>query len=114
MSTSTGREKVLAIFQYWGEFQCVMAKNSNIPGIQEMQAKKMLASVRFMFHLKENLSQARKTFRLLKFLDDFKAVQRVIKTKKPLLFKLLGIVAHYCSFMYYVSVNILFSITLLI
>lgn len=39
-----------------------------------MQAKKMLASVRFMFHLKDNLSQARKTFRLLKFLDDFKAV----------------------------------------
>lgn len=67
-----------------------------------------------MFVLKENLSQARKTFRLLKFLDDFKAVQRVIKTKKPFLFKLLGVCAHYCSFIYYISDNILFSMTLFV
>ncbi|KAL4473884.1 hypothetical protein ABPG74_022748 [Tetrahymena malaccensis] len=114
VNTSTGREKVLAVFQYWGEFQCDLAKHSNIAQIQELYSKRMLASIRFMFVMKENLSQARKTFRLLKFLDDFKAVQRVIQTKKPFLFKFLGVLCNYFSFMYYISDNILFIMTLLI
>ena len=36
----------------------------------------MLQNIKFMYELKENLSNARKTFRLFKFLDDFKNVQK--------------------------------------
>ena len=75
----------------------------------------MISNIRFLHALKDNLSNARKTFRLLKFLDDFKGVERLAKKKKkPSFFKWLGFLGHYASFMYYISDNILFFITLLV
>jgi hypothetical protein len=37
-----------------------------------------------------------------------------LKTKKPFLFKLLALIGHYSSFMYYVSDNVLLCVGLLV
>lgn len=64
--------------------------------------------------MSESISQSRKIFRLLYFLDEVKGIQRLLRQRKPILFKLLSLTGHYASFMYYVSDNLMWIIGVLV
>lgn len=66
------------------------------------------------YHLKENISSARKVFRLFRSFDEIKGMVKIIKTEKPLLFKLLSVFTYLCSCMYYFTDNMLWFIGILI
>lgn len=66
------------------------------------------------YNLKENISQARKVFRLLRFLDEIKGMRKILKTNKPLMFKVLSVITYFLSTMYYVSDNTLWFINVLV
>lgn len=66
------------------------------------------------FHLKENISSARKVFRLLRFFDEIKGMAKIIRSQKPLPFKILSIFTYFCSCMYYFCDNTLWFIGILV
>lgn len=66
------------------------------------------------YHLKENISSARKVFRLFRFFDEIKGLIKIVKTDKPMLFKLLSVFTYMCSCMYYVCDNVLWFVGILI
>lgn len=66
------------------------------------------------YHLKENISSARKVFRLFRFFDEIKGLSKIVKTDKPLAFKLLSVFTYGCSIMYYISDNVLWLINILV
>lgn len=58
--------------------------------------------------MKSSLSQARKTFRLLRFFDEIKNMQRALKTcKKSCFSKLIEFGINFFTCMYFISDNIL-------
>lgn len=65
------------------------------------------------YHLKENISSARKVFRLFRFFDEIKGMAKIIKADKPRLFKILSVFTYICSCMYYFSDNTLWFIGIL-
>ena len=66
------------------------------------------------YHLKENISSARKVFRLFRFFDEIKGLTKILKTDKPLGFKLLSVFTYCCSITYYISDNMLWLINILV
>ena len=66
------------------------------------------------YNLKENISSARKVFRLLRFFDEIKGLAKIVKTDKPGAFKLLSYFTYSCSIMYYISDNILWLLGILV
>lgn len=66
------------------------------------------------YHLKENISSARKVFRLFRFFDEIKGLTKILKTDKPLGFKLLSVFTYCCSIMYYISDNMLWFLNILV
>lgn len=66
------------------------------------------------YHLKENISSARKVFRLFRFFDEIKGLTKILKTDKPLAFKLLSVFTYCCSITYYISDNVLWLLTILV
>ena len=59
------------------------------------------------YNLKESISSARKVFRLFRFFDEIKGLTKILKTDKPMGFKLLSVFTYLCSITYYISDNIL-------
>jgi hypothetical protein len=57
------------------------------------------------YNLKESISSARKVFRLFRFFDEIKGLTKIIKTDKPLGFKILSVLTYCCSITYYISDN---------
>jgi len=66
------------------------------------------------YNLKENISSARKVFRLFRFFDEVKGLTKILKTDKPLGFKLLSIFTYACSITYYISDNVLWFLNILV
>jgi hypothetical protein len=66
------------------------------------------------YNLKENISQARKVFRLLRFLDEVRGMRKILKTSKPMLFKLLSVITYFFSIGYYIADNCLWMINILV
>ena len=66
------------------------------------------------YHLKENISSARKVFRLFRFFDEIKGLTKILKTDKPVGFKLLSVFTYCCSITYYISDNMLWLINILV
>lgn len=66
------------------------------------------------YHLKENISSARKVFRLFRFFDEIKGMTKMLRTDKPLLFKILSVFTYLCSCMYYFCDNSLWLVGILI
>lgn len=57
------------------------------------------------------MSQGRKIFRFLKFLDELKTIQNFLKTtNKPLILKVLITLRHVSSFFYYILDNTLWGV----
>jgi hypothetical protein len=66
------------------------------------------------YNLKENLSSARKVFRLFRFLDEIKGLAKILKTNKPFGFKIISIITYCCSITYYISDNMLWFLNILV
>lgn len=66
------------------------------------------------YHLKENISSARKVFRLFRFFDEIKGMTKILKAEKPIMFKVLSVFTYFCSCMYYFCDNMLWFIGILI
>lgn len=66
------------------------------------------------YHLKENISSARKVFRLFRFFDEIKGLTKILKTDKPKEFKLLSVFTYCCSITYYISDNVLWALNILV
>lgn len=66
------------------------------------------------YHLKENISSARKVFRLFRFFDEIKGLTKILRTDKPMGFKLLSVFTYCCSITYYISDNMLWLINILV
>jgi hypothetical protein len=59
------------------------------------------------------MSQGRKIFKFLKFLDEVKNIEHFLRTtKKPLLLKILITLSHVSSFFYYILDNTLWAIAM--
>ncbi|CAD8109500.1 unnamed protein product [Paramecium sonneborni] len=113
LSTSKGRDKFMALLQYTFDFYHSCTKHSNLLYVQQLVSQNDLKCFVVAEKFKDSISQSRKIFRLLFFLDEIKGIQRLLKQNKPLLFKILAISGHYSSFMYYVSDNFLWIIAIL-
>ncbi|KAM3143342.1 hypothetical protein pb186bvf_004403 [Paramecium bursaria] len=114
LGTSKGKDKFMALLQYSFDLYHSCSKHTNITHIKKLIAYNELRSIIVAEQFKDSISQARKIFRLLYFLDEIKGIQRVIRQNKHPLFKLLAISGHYASFMYYVSDNLMWIISVLV
>jgi hypothetical protein len=66
------------------------------------------------YGLKESISQARKVFRLFRFFDEIKGLVKILKTDKPIAFKILSVFTYFCSIMYYIADNTLWAINIVV
>ena len=66
------------------------------------------------YNLKESISSARKVFRLFRFFDEIKGLTKILKTDKPIGFKILSVFTYACSITYYIADNILWLLGILI
>jgi hypothetical protein len=66
------------------------------------------------YNLKENISSARKVFRLFRFFDEIKGLTKILGTDKPFAFKLLSVFTYACSITYYLSDNVLWFLNILV
>ena len=66
------------------------------------------------YNLKENISSARKVFRLFRFFDEIKGLAKMLKSKKPLPYKILSTFTYLCSSFYYITDNTLWVIGVLV
>lgn len=66
------------------------------------------------YNLKESISSARKVFRLFRFFDEIKGLTKILKTDKPLGFKILSVFTYCCSITYYISDNTLWLLGILV
>ena len=66
------------------------------------------------YGLKESISQARKVFRLFRFFDEIKGLVKILKTDKPIAFKILSVFTYCCSIMYYITDNTLWTINIVV
>jgi len=66
-----------------------------------------LFSVEVAERIVENISQARKIFKFLKFLDSLQKISNTFQdAKKALLIRILTLLSNVCAFFYYISDNI--------
>ena len=108
MSSSRGRDKICGIFQYFFKMVALSAMDSNIVSVRaDFDAHKL------PFHfvaLKvwKNLSQARKMFRFLKFVDVIEELVQLVASKAEhrVLLKTLKIFAKVFSFFYFILDNV--------
>ena len=66
------------------------------------------------YHLKENISSARKVFRLFRFFDEIKGLAKIVRSNKPIAYKILSVFTYLCSCFYYLTDNALWTIGILI
>ena len=69
MSSSKGRDKICGIVQYLAKIIALSAKKSNIQEIQDSFMNQEMKGHLVAFRIYKSLSQARKIFRFLKFID---------------------------------------------
>jgi len=111
MSSSKGRDKICSFIQYCAHFYFTCVENSNIPEVQLQYKNGEFKSARLCLKIKESMSQGRKIFRFLKFLDELKTIQNFLKTtNKPLILKVLITLRHVSSFFYYILDNTLWGV----
>eukprot|EP00742_Colponemidia_sp_Colp-10_P010335 GILJ01011344.1.p1 GENE.GILJ01011344.1~~GILJ01011344.1.p1 ORF type:complete len:328 (+),score=31.64 GILJ01011344.1:30-986(+) len=95
MKTSSGRDKLCAVFQYWAGVYSACTPDAQSAAIADQ--------------VEDALSSGRKIFRLLKFLDDVEKIRTVVTQEKaqPLGMRIISILCHVCSFNYYLLDNLI-------
>jgi hypothetical protein len=114
LSSTKGRDKFLAFFQYFFDFYKSCAEYSSIEKVRFLYRKRKLRTVLLADNLTENVSKARKVFRLLKFLDEVKGMGRMIRSQKPTSIKYLSVLTHSFSFVYYLLDNVIWLVSVFI
>ncbi len=69
MSSSKGRDKICGIIQYFAKIVALTAKKSNINKVKMSFKNKEMKVHLVCFRIYKSLSQARKIFRFLKFVE---------------------------------------------
>lgn len=72
----------------------------------------MILSAKVSNKIKDSMSQARKIFRFLNFVGEIRKIQNSAKSNKYWLFKILDILGHLSSLLYYIHDNILWAINI--
>eukprot|EP00347_Sterkiella_histriomuscorum_P007816 403347453 len=105
MNTSKGRDKFCQLMQYTANLYVTCMKNSE--EFADLVKQKKVLSVLRAKSIEDNLSNGRKIFRFLLFLNEFNELNEIIKNKKMGLgLKILKILSSICSFNYYFFDNI--------
>lgn len=73
-----------------------------------------MLDMQIYYGLKESISQARKVFRLFRFFDEIKGLVKILKTDKPIAFKILSVFTYFCSIMYYIADNTLWALNIVV
>ncbi|CDW74045.1 transmembrane protein [Stylonychia lemnae] len=105
MNTSKGRDKFCQLIQYTANLYVTCMKNSD--EFSELVKQKKVLSVNRAKSIEDNISNGRKIFRFLLFLNEFNELHLILKNKKTgILLKVLKIMSSICSFYYYLFDNI--------
>jgi hypothetical protein len=70
--------------------------------------------MKIYYNVKESISSARKVFRLFRFFDEIKGLVKILKTDRPIAFKILSFFTYMCSISYYISDNTLWLLNIII
>eukprot|EP01017_Pseudomicrothorax_dubius_P034790 TRINITY_DN4803_c0_g1_i4.p1 TRINITY_DN4803_c0_g1~~TRINITY_DN4803_c0_g1_i4.p1 ORF type:complete len:212 (+),score=37.04 TRINITY_DN4803_c0_g1_i4:28-663(+) len=101
MSSSKGRDKICSLIQYLAQFYFECHNHSSIPEVRELIKQKKISSYRIAVNIESSMSSGRKIFRFLKFMDEIAEVSKVAKLKKKLSRKILMIIGHLASAVYF-------------
>ena len=71
-----------------------------------------MLSVRVATRIEQSMSNGRKIFRFLKFLDEIKSIKKALSSKKPIWLKVMMTLSNISSFFYYLLDNILWGINI--
>lgn len=128
MSSSKGRDKICALIQYFANFYLHCVKYTNISSVRSDYLLKnwnfvfliyiwffrenKILSFRVAEKIKESMSQGRKIFKFLKFLQQIKAIQKNLKKQKSWAYKMLSISINIMAFFYYLIDNTLWGINI--
>ena len=107
MSSSRGRDKICGIFQYLFKMIALSAMESNISSVRTDFEELKLPFHFVAFKFWKNLSQARKIFRFLKFVDVIEELFELSNRKKDAkrLTNWLNFFSKICSFFYFILDN---------
>jgi len=109
MSSSKGRDKICGIVQYFAKIIALSAKKSNINRVQEQFNNKEMKLHLVCFRIYKSLSQARKIFRFLKFVEVIEDIiilgNRCIDDEKLIKKIYLMLFSKVSSFFYYLFDN---------
>lgn len=112
MSSSRGRDKICGIVQYVAKIIALSAMNSNIPNIRNSYQKKEMKIHLTAYRIWKSLSQARKIFRFLKFIEvieDIVVLAEKVNEERSMRLNLI-LFAKISSFFYFVLDNIVWFI----
>ena len=107
LNTSKGRDKCAQFIQYVAAFFIACMRTSDDREIYELVKQKKMESVNRAKKLENNISNGRKIFRLLVWLNEISEIENLINNKKMnRLLRALKIVSMMCSTFYYIADNI--------
>lgn len=106
LNTSKGRDKCAQFIQYCASMYIACMRTSDDPEIYELVKQRKEPSVNRAKKLENNISNGRKIFRLLLWLNEISEIELLINNKKMnKLLRILKIFSGLCSFFYYVADN---------
>lgn len=107
LNSSKGRDKFLQLLQYVSNVYVTCMRESTEYGAQVRE--KMNPHVNKVKKFESSLSNSRKVFRLLLFMNEMAEFQDLLKSQKfPIPMKVLKIISTICSFIYYLTDNIVY------
>ena len=106
LNTSKGRDKCAQFIQYTASLYIACMRTSDDKEIYELVKQRKEPSVNRAKKLESNISNGRKIFRLLLWLNEISEIENLVKNKKmnPGL-RILKIASTFCSFFYYIADN---------
>ncbi len=105
MNTSKGRDKFCQLLQYSANFYVTCMKDS--PQWRDAVKRKEVRSVLQAKKIEDNISNGRKIFRLALFINEIEELNQLLKNKKLIWpVRILKILSHLCSFLYYFFDNV--------
>jgi hypothetical protein len=112
MSSSRGRDKICGIVQYLCKMVALSAMDSNIPYIRNSFERMELPYHFIAYKIWKSLSQARKIFRFLKFIE---VIEEIIQVGSKLqdkasLTRVLELLSKVSSFFYFILDNFVWFI----
>lgn len=106
LNTSKGRDKCAQFIQYSATFYISCMRTSDDPEIFNLVNQRKEPTVNRAKKLEGNISNGRKIFRLLLWLNEISEIENLINIKKMNgILRILKIFSTTCSFFYYLADN---------